>query len=166
MKKIIIIGCPGSGKSTLARKLAHILDLSLVHLDMLNWKEDRTVVERTVFLARLQKALAQDSWIIDGNYGSTLEMRFAACDTVIFLDYPLDICLTGIKERLGTARPDMPWVESEMDEEFLDFVKTFSETNRPIILELLKKYSEKTCLIFKNRAEADCFLETMKKELK
>lgn len=166
MKKIIIIGCPGSGKSTLARKLAHILDLSLVHLDMLNWKEDRTVVERTVFLARLQKALAQDSWIIDGNYGSTLEIRFAACDTVIFLDYPLDICLTGIKERLGTARPDMPWVESEMDEEFLDFVKTFSETNRPIILQLLKKYSEKTCLIFKNRAEADCFLETMKKELK
>lgn len=166
MKKIIVIGCPGSGKSTLARKLAHMLNLPLVHLDMLNWKEDRTVVERPVFLARLQKALAQDSWIIDGNYGSTLEMRFAACDTVIFLDYPLDVCLSGIKKRLGKTRPDMPWVETEMDEEFLDFVKTFSETNRPIIMELLKKYSEKTCFVFKNRAEADYFLEKIKKELK
>ena len=61
--------------------------------------------------------LATDEWIIDGNYGSTMELRLQACDTVIFLDYSLNVCLDGIKERRGKARTDMPWIENEEDAE-------------------------------------------------
>lgn len=165
-RKIMIIGCPGSGKSTLARELAFLLHLPLVHLDMLNWRADKTTVDRSVFLARQEQAIAGDSWIIDGNYGSTLELRFAACDTVIFLDYPLDVCLSGIKERLGKVRSDMPWIETEIDEEFLDFVRAFSKDSRPMILQLLKKYPDKSVFIFKKRADAQQFLKRVKKELR
>ena len=56
---------------------------------------------------------------IDGNYDSTMELRFQACDTIIFLDYPLDTCLSGIKERREKNRADMPWIEKEDEAEAL-----------------------------------------------
>ena len=39
-----------------------------------------------------------DRWIIDGNYASTMEQRLQACDTVFFLDYPVEVCLSGVRE--------------------------------------------------------------------
>jgi len=53
---------------------------------MMYWNADKTTVEKSVFLERLSAVLEKDEWIIDGNYGSTMELRMAACDTVIFLD--------------------------------------------------------------------------------
>ena len=40
MKKIMIIGCCGSGKTTLAKKLSNKLNLPLIHLDKLNWRDN------------------------------------------------------------------------------------------------------------------------------
>ena len=85
----------------------------------------------------------------------------AACDTVIFLDYPLDVCLDGIRERRGKPRSDMPWIETEEDAEFLDFIKGFQEQQRPQMMELLAKYEHKECIVFINRNQADAFLEGM-----
>ena len=82
----------------------------------------------------------------------------AACDTVLFLDYPLDICLDGIKERRGKPRSDMPWIETEEDEEFIEFIKIYNEQQKPKALELLEKYRDKNIIVFKIREEADAFL--------
>ena len=105
--------------------------------------------------------MEMESWIIDGNYASTMEMRLAACDTVFFLDYSLEVCLAGIDARRGKSRPDMPWVETEGDEEFIAFIKNYSTDSRPKVMELLGRYSDKNIVIFKTRAEADAFLKTM-----
>ena len=158
MKKIIVIGCPGSGKSTLSRKLHNITEIPLYHLDMMFWNEDKTTVEKSVFLKRLSEVLIKDSWIIDGNFSSTMEQRMNECDTVIFLDYPTDVCLDGVEKRRGKPRGDIPWIETEEDEEFTEFIKTFNVSRKPAILELLDKYKEKNILIFKSREEADRFL--------
>ena len=158
MKKVIVIGCPGSGKSTVSRALHNKTGIPLYHLDMMYWNADKTTVEKSVFLERLSVVLEKDEWIIDGNYGSTMELRMAACDTVIFLDYPLDICLDGIKERRGKPRSDMPWIETEEDEEFIEFIKNYNERQKPKVLELLEKYREKHIIIFKSREQANAFL--------
>ena len=158
MKKVIVIGCPGSGKSTVSRALHNKTGIPLYHLDMMYWNADKTTVEKSVFLERLSVALEKDEWIIDGNYGSTMELRMAACDTVIFLDYPLDVCLDGIKERRGKPRSDLPWIETEDDEEFIEFIKSYNEQQKPRVLELFKKYSDKDIIIFKSREQADAFL--------
>ena len=163
MQRVIVIGCPGSGKSTFSRDLHKITGLALVHLDMLFWNADKTTVEKSVFLQRLANAMQQDAWIIDGNYASTMELRLQACDTVIFLDYPLEVCLAGIRERTGQPRSDIPWTEIGEDAEFIRFIQDFRSQSRPKILELLDKYPKKNVHIFTNRAEATAFLIQLQK---
>ena len=82
----------------------------------------------------------------------------AACDTVIFLDYPLEVCLDGIKERRGKPRSDMPWIETEEDEEFIEFIKNYNEQQKPKVLELLEKYGDKSIVILESREQADALL--------
>ncbi len=158
MKKVIVIGCPGSGKSTVSRALHNKTGIPLYHLDMMYWNADKTTVEKSVFLERLSAVLEKNEWIIDGNYGSTMELRMAACDTVIFLDYPLRVCLDGIKERRGKPRSDIPWIETEEDAEFIEFIKNYNEQQKPKVLELLEKYSDKNIVILESREQAVAFL--------
>lgn len=159
MERVVVIGCPGGGKSTFARALAEKTGLPLYYLDMMYWNADKTTVEREVFLARLAEALEKDSWIIDGNYISTMEMRMEKCDTVFFLDYPREVCLGGVEARMGKPRADMPWVETEWDGEFRQLIEDFAEKSRPKILALLEKYAEKEIHIFRTREEAAEFLK-------
>jgi len=162
MKKIIVIGCPGSGKSTFSKVLHDITDIPLYHLDMLYWNANKTTVDKVVFLERLSNVLHKSEWIIDGNYASTMELRLRACDTVIFLDYPLDVCLAGIRERRGIPRADMPWTEvDEVDVEFIEFIKNYDSQSKPKVLELLNKYPNKDIYIFKSRSSADDYLKSL-----
>ena len=163
MKKVIVIGCPGSGKSTLARDLHDVTGIPLFHLDMMYWNSDRTIVDKALFRERLFKTMEKETWIIDGNYGSTMELRLQACDTVIFLDYPSEVCLAGVAARRGKARTDMPWVEQEVDPEFMEYIKNYNSQSRPTVMALLEKYPQKEIHIFKDRVEADAFLRTLKK---
>lgn len=158
MQRIVVIGCPGSGKSTLSRELHNITGIPLYHLDMMYRNADKTTVEKRVFLERLTTVLKKDNWIIDGNYSSTIDLRVAACDTVIFLDYPLDLCLAGIRERRGRSRSDMPWIETEEDAEFIEFIKSYNEKQKPKVLDLFEKYSDKEIIILKSREQANAFL--------
>lgn len=152
---------PRKRKSTFSKKLHAKTNIPLYHLDNLYWNADQTTVPKAVFLRRLTEILKEDSFILDGNYASTMELRMDSCDTVFFLDYPLDICLDGIKERKGKRRSDMPWIESEEDLEFIEFIKNFSKESRPKILSLLLEYPDKEIFVFKTRAEGDAFLEQL-----
>lgn len=165
MKKAIIIGCPGSGKSTFARALHEITRLPLVHLDLLFWNADHTSVSREIFCERLDAAMQQEGWIIDGNFSFTMERRMIACDTVFFLDYPVEVCLDGVKSRRGKVRPDIPWIETGNDPdygEFLEFIKNFETDRRPQVLDLLEKYSDRTIYHFTSRDQAQDYLNQMK----
>lgn len=160
MKKVIVVGCSGSGKSVFSRSFAHLVGLPLYHLDNIWWREDGTNISREEFDARLGEILERGEWIIDGNYKRTMERRMAACDTVIFFDLPVEVCIEGIRERKGKDRPDMPWKSTpeDDDEEFMAFVRSYGDTHRPRVLELIEKYSDKRIIVFKSREEAESFL--------
>ena len=163
MKKIIILGCSGSGKSTLAFQLQEITGLPLIHLDNVWWKPDRTHISRDEFDRKLAAILAGESWIIDGDYSRTYETRFQACDTVIFLDFNEEDCMKGITERVGKARPDIPWTEQALDPELVEQVRNHRETARPRVYELIEKYPEKQVIILKDRKEAEAWLSALRK---
>lgn len=160
MKKVIVIGCPGSGKSTFSRKLSAKTGLPLYYLDMIWHRPDRTVVGRDEFDMQLEKILSEDVWIIDGNYARTLPVRLNHCDTVFFFDIPLEVCLEGIKSRLGKERVDMPWTDNELDAEFLQWVLDFPRDIVPEINSCLKNF-DKTIILFHSRAEANSFIEAL-----
>ena len=164
MERVIVIGCPGGGKSVFSRELHQVTGLPLCHLDQLRWNADRTFVSQEILLERLRAILASERWIIDGNYGSTMELRMQVCDTVFFLDYPTEVCVEGYLSRRGTARPDMPWIEApdEVDEEFLEFILNYNRDHRPKVMTLLERYSDKKHIVFKSREEASAFLSDLR----
>ena len=162
MKKVLVIGCPGSGKSTFSRELQRITALPLCHLDQLCWNADRTTVSNAVFLQRLHEVLGQERWIIDGNYSKTLELRLRRCDTVFFLDYPTDVCLSGVASRIGKPRPDLPWTETQMDSELVEVVRNYPARERLAVMALLEQYAdEKTVFTFQTREAATGFLQSL-----
>ena len=159
MKKVIVIGSPGAGKTTFCVKLKEKTGLPLFHLDAIWHRADRTHIPREEFDERLGEILAEDRWIIDGNYSRTIERRLSACDTVILFDLPKEVCLDGAKSRLGKARVDMPWTDMELDPKLAMEIEEFSQKNLPQIYGLLEKYCDKQIVIFKSRAEADAYLD-------
>ena len=161
-QKAIIIGCPGAGKSTFARILSDKTHLPLYYLDMLWHKSDMTTVDRTIFDQKLKEIVVKDKWIIDGNYGRTLEMRIQACETIFLLDFPVEECLAGAESRIGKQRVDMPWIETEFDEEFRQWIVDFPKNELPIVYQLLDRYkSEKDIYIFHARADIDDYILKM-----
>lgn len=164
MQKAIVIGSPGAGKSTFARALRDVTGLPLYYLDMLWHRPDQTTVSEREFDEKLHVLLSESRWIIDGNYSRTLEMRLKYCDTVFLLDYPLELCLSGVESRIGKAREDLPWHETEFDREFRQYIMDFPRERLPQIYALLAKYQgSRDIFIFKSREESTAFLAHIKK---
>lgn len=107
MRKVAIIGSSGSGKSTLTTKLQKQLRIPLYHLDSLFWKPNWNRTSEQDWVG-LQKRLVQEpEWIIDGNYGGTLDIRLDAADTILFLKYSRIQCLWGgLKRHILRNRVD------------------------------------------------------------
>ena len=156
-----MIGSPGAGKSTFARALRDLTGLPLYYLDQIWHKPDRTNVSQETFDAKLEQILSRGFWIIDGNYKRTLETRLKGCDTVFLFDLPAEVCLESAASRIGTQREDLPWVETEFDPEFRQYILDFPKDQLPVIYGLLEKYGEsKNVIIFHSREEANEWLKT------
>jgi adenylate kinase family enzyme len=142
MRKILLIGSGGSGKSTLAGRIAARTGLLLIHLDALFWKPGWQETPREEWKEIVVELLQRDSWVMDGNYGGTLDMRLAACDGVVFLDFPATVCLWRLlKRRLQfhrKSRPDMPaGCPERLSWSFLRWIWSYGRDRRPRILQKL-----------------------------
>lgn len=136
MRRVIIIGPCGSGKSTLARELAPLMGLPLFHMDQLNWNPGWIETERSALRAKVEDVAARDAWLIDGNYGSVLAPRLERADTVIYLDFPIRLCLWRLIRRIvshrGQSRPDMPeGCPERFDLAFFWYVMNWNSGPRP-----------------------------------
>lgn len=87
MKRITIVGCPGAGKSTFARALSHKTKIPLVHLDFYyHQREPDYQKDKQAWLDKLAGLTSGETWIIEGNYGSSYEQIIPKSDALIFMD--------------------------------------------------------------------------------
>lgn len=154
-----MIGAGGAGKTTVARELGRRTGLPVIHLDTLYWRPGWQPTPADEWRATVRQLLARPRWIIDGNYGGTLDLRLEASDTVVFLDLPRRICLWRVLRRwarhLGRARPEMaPGCPEHLTGEFLGWIWTYRSRRRPDLLRRLAalKHAQQVVVLDSARA--------------
>ncbi|PFL24561.1 MULTISPECIES: DNA topology modulation protein [Bacillus cereus group] len=165
MKKIILIGSGGSGKSTLAKQLGNKLNIKVHHLDALFWKPNWEGVPKEEQRTVQNELVKGEKWIIDGNYGGTMDIRINAADTIIFLDIHRTICVYRAFKRIvqyrNKTRPDMgAGCEERFDLQFFKWIWEYPNKKKPAILKRLDQLSKgKEVIILKSLNEVRQFLE-------
>ena len=177
-EKIIVIGQSGSGKSTLARNIKEITGFPLLPLDLLWHTTDYSIQAKQWFLQEQQTFMVSNpSWIVEGNYTSTLEERIKEADRIIWLKVPRYVAIyrvvwRSLKRKINKkTRPDMPEAFTEKLNreyvEFLSFIWHFEENNEPKIQQLIQEnHARNKLIILKTRGEKQEFLTKLKIESK
>ena len=114
MKRVAIFGNAGGGKSTLARRLSALTRIPLHVIDTMQFRRGGEKVPDDEYRTAHRELIATDAWIIDG-FGcvTTAWERFAAADTLIYVDLPLRTHYLLVTKRLiqGFFVPPPGWPE-------------------------------------------------------
>ncbi len=167
MKRILVLGSGGAGKSTLAQALGAQLGLPVIHLDAHYWQADWGAPPSDAWEQTVRELVQRETWVMDGNFSGTLDLRLKAADAVIFLDLPRLLCLWRIARRFwryrGQTRPDMAsGCEEKMDWEFVKWVWDYPKRSRPIVLQALRRNAKKREIIHLHTAsEVRRFLQSL-----
>lgn len=144
MRRVAVIGSGGAGKSTLARELGRAIGLPVVHMDREFWRPGWVEPDPAEWKARVEALAAAEAWVMDGNYGGSMEPRFQRADTIVFLDMPRSVCVYRVlKRRLmfrNQARPDMaPGCNERVEWQFIKWLWSYPASRRPGILARLRE---------------------------
>lgn len=124
--------------------------------------------EHAVWAGRIQRLAGQDSWILDGNFGSTMDIRLQRADTVVYLDMNARLCLYRVLKRwitnMGLTRPDMgEGCPEKIDLPFLKWILTFRRKRRPQILLKLGGLPASTAVfILRSPGQVEHFLDELR----
>lgn len=160
----MIIGSGGAGKSRLARELGALTGLPVIHLDREHWWPRWQPTPAGEWLPKVRELAARDRWILDGHYGSSLDIRMERADTIIFLDFSRWRCVGRVIRRWlaeqREGRPDMaPGCVERFDPAFLLWVWRFPAVNRPALLARLDRFrAGRRVLVLRSPAEVRRFL--------
>ena len=111
-RRVLVVGSAGAGKTTFATRLGQALGLPVIHLDSEYWRSGWQHTPADEWPARVAGLTAREDWVMDGNYGGTLERRLERANAVVFLDVPRLTCLRRVIVRSwryrGRPGPGMP----------------------------------------------------------
>lgn len=169
MQRILVIGPCGAGKSTVSRRLGKLLDVPVFHLDRLHWKAGWVEGSQAELRKELGPITEQGHWLIDGNYGSTMDLRLPRADAVVYLDYSIPLCFWRALKRVwkfrGRTRPDMTdGCPERFDLDFFFYIASWNWHARPRTEQLLDGHADKV-LRFKSPAMLEKWLKDMEQSV-
>ncbi|MFD1430395.1 MULTISPECIES: P-loop NTPase family protein [Lacticaseibacillus] len=87
--KVMLIGNGGTGKSTFGKALAKQTGWPLLTLDSIWHPNDQSAAAKAKFRADQRAFMAEHKdWIIDGNYSSSIEVRLAEAELIVWFRAP------------------------------------------------------------------------------
>lgn len=168
MKKILVCGFAGSGKSTFAKILGEKINIEVLHLDSIHFKDGWVEVPNEEMELKVQEFMKKEKWIIDGNYQKIANNRFEECDLLFYFNFNRFRCLKNIIKRnimyKNQVRPDMAsGCFEKLDFEFLKWILFKGRRKQGNRIKVYKeKYNDKL-VVFKNRKQVNKYIENIMK---
>ena len=165
-QRIAIVGGSGAGKSTLARLLGQRLGLRVVHLDAEHWRPGWLEPSKSEWNARHAELIADEQWIVDGNYGGSQDPRFARADCVVFLDFSRCVMMARVLRRLvttwGRVRNDMAvGCPERFDLQFLHYVWSYPRVHAPRVRAKLAKHPSLAVITLRRANDVSALLAAL-----
>lgn len=104
VKRVLVLGCPGGGKTTFSQELARQSGLPLHHLDDYYWGAGWSRPDAEQWVSTQQALVAQERWIIDGNYLPTVPVRVPQADLIVIVEAPTLTCMMRVIRRAWRIR--------------------------------------------------------------
>ena len=167
-RRWLIVGGSGGGKSTLAREMSELLGLPIVHLDPHFWSPGWVEPDRREWNRKVAQLSSEDAWIMDGNYGGSIDRRLPRAEAAVLLDPPVWQCLWGVFKRSirhrGKTRPDLAegCEEHLPDWGFLRYVLTYKWRSRPKVLRKIAAQPHVKLYHLKSRRAARRFMNELR----
>jgi adenylate kinase family enzyme len=141
MRRVLVVGAGGADKNPSRGLLGERTGLPVIHLDEHHWRPGWEPTPDDEWRAIVTDLAAGDEWIIDGNYGGTIDVRVRAADTAVFLDFAPIPCIARALRRSivnhGRAVQAAGCPE-HIDLEFLRWIANYRRDSRPRVLAELE----------------------------
>ncbi len=149
----------------MAVKLGEVLRLPVIHLDKLFWQHGWIAMKSEKWREKVRSLVAEEKWIIDGNFNGSLDIRPPQADGVIFLDFATSVCVRRVSKRIltsyGKVREDMAeGCPERIDIPFIKWVWRFRKDIRPAVYDSRQQYYNGNDLyVFQNPKQVNDYLQ-------
>lgn len=166
MRRVVVVGSSGAGKSTLSRAMGSRTGMPVISLDEHYWRPGWQRPTQQQWRRDQITLLDQHaSWIADGNYGSTLDVRLKRADTVVFLDMPRWQCVIQALWRLLKHRGQAiqaAGCPERWSWSFLGYIWSYPTHHRPRLLAAFADHAADTrILVLRSRRDVRAFLANL-----
>jgi adenylate kinase family enzyme len=117
------------------------------------WKHVQTKDE---WKQTVRNLVSKDNWIIDGQYGSTLDIRMPRADIIIFFNFNKFVCLYRACLRALDKTQPFDKAEGNFNRLSWDLIKKILIYDKNKMLKKIEEHSEtKKIFVVKNSREAN-----------
>lgn len=160
-RRILVLGPSGAGKTVFSVNLGRFLGLPVVHLDAHFWQDGWVATPQVEWRKQLCGLLENDSWVMDGTYESTLELRLRVADAVVVIERPRWLCLWNVVRRnllyRNRKRPDAPQGQP-LDRAFLAYIWRYPGKTRRLIEQTLGRHFNGLVLVLNDSSQIDSLI--------
>lgn len=163
-RRVIIIGSPGAEKGALARAVSERLKIPCIELERLYWRPGWKKPTTEEWKAQVTELANREEWVMEGTFPSTLDIRVARADWLVFVDAPMPVCFVRKLKQMIRGRKDQkaepaPGCPPRLDARLLRFIWNFPTSTAPRINTIIaRERRNRTIFILRSKREQEEFL--------